>query len=579
MKLVITEKPSQGVAFSKVLGASKRGKGYYEGNGYIVSWCIGHLVGLALPEVYSEEYKKWDNLPVIPEKWIYTVNKSTADQFGVVKRLMNDKKVTSIVCATDAGREGELIFRLVYEYVGCKKPVERLWISSLEDEAIRRGFDNLRPSKEYDKLYASALCRERADWLIGINGTRYFTVHNNNELISVGRVQTPTLAMIVQRDREISSFVKQKYYTVEIDCGEYIAESERIDDYEKARLIAMDCETASARVTEVTTKNKYTSEPKLFDLTALQREANRLFGFTAKETLDTAQKLYEMKLITYPRTDSRYLTDDMDDTASKVIGLIKKHIPFAGYIDFKPFLPPILDSGKVSDHHAIIPTVNIADVAELSDNETKILYLICARLLEATAGKYAFKSTNVEVECNGRIFKASGTALIEPGYKAITQNFRQSVGLKFSDEVEQILPDDISEGEAYTVTAALREHYTMPPKAYTEDTLLLAMENAGKEQFEKKDVERVGLGTPATRAAIIEALVKRGYIKRKGRMLCSADMGKKIVDTVPDVLKSADMTADWENMLALITKGENSDKVFIQDIKTLVNRIVSGEES
>lgn len=574
-KLVIAEKPSVASSIAKVIGAKNRNDGYIEGNGYIVTWCIGHLVALAPPESYDEKYKKWDNLPIIPVVWNYNVLPATKKQFVIVKKLMNSSKVDTVVCATDAGREGELILRLVYNQAGCKKPIERLWVSSLEDEAIKKGFGNLRSGMEYNNLYNSALCRERADWLVGINATRHFTVKNGNKgVISIGRVQTPTLAMIVERDSEIKNFKKGYYYTIEIDCGDFKATSGKYENEEQAQALCKNCSIAA--VTDVKKENKTSAPPKLYDLTSLQRDANRMLGFTAQQTLDILQKLYESKLVTYPRTDSRFLTEDMEDTALAVINAITAATDFE--VKTQPNIKSVMNNAGVSDHHAIIPTVNIktTDLKSLDDNFVKLLYLISARLLSATAPKYEYESTAVTLSCAGCDFTASGKVVKNNGFKDVEKQLISVIKSKpeNTDDNISVLPD-IHKGTEYTVNAKVIKHETQPPKPYSEDTLLSAMEKAGNKDYANDDVERKGLGTPATRANIIETLLKRGYVERKGKQLISTDKGVKVICSVPEVLRSAKMTAEWENELSEIAKGNSDSKAFMHHIENFVKTILT----
>ena len=579
-KLVISEKPSVGMTLAKVLGAKNKNDGYIEGNGYIVTWCIGHLVSTAPPESYDEKYRKWDNLPIIPTVWKYEVLPTTKKQFGIVKKLMNSGKVDTVVCATDAGREGELIFRLVYNQTGCKKPIERLWVSSLEDEAIRRGFENLKPGKSYDDLYASALCRERADWLVGINATRYFTVKNGNKgVISIGRVQTPTLAMIVERDSEIRNFKKSYYYTVEIKCGDIIAESDRFDSEEAAKIVCDNSHFGS--VTNIENVSKAEKPPKLYDLTSLQRDANRMLGFTAQQTLDILQKLYEAKLVTYPRTDSRYLTEDMENTALSVIEAIALAMDLK--INVQPNIKPVMNNAGVSDHHAIIPTINIkmTDISALDDNSAKLLYLISARLLSATAPKYEYEITTITILCkhktpdpNGYTYTAKGKTVINSGFKEVEKQLEKMIKGNSDEKGDDELPKT-HVGAMYLCDSKVIKHETQPPKPYTEDTLLSAMEKAGNKDYTSDDVERKGLGTPATRANIIETLIKRGYVERKGKQLISTDKGVKVIGSVPEVLRSAKMTAEWENELSQIAKGKSDSNVFMVHIENFVKNIIT----
>ncbi len=574
-KLVIAEKPSVAQTIAKVIGAKNRNDGYIEGNGYIVSWCVGHLVSTAPPESYDEKYKKWENLPIIPTVWKYEVLPGTKKQFGILKKLMNSSKVDGVICATDAGREGELIFRLVYNEAGCKKPIERLWVSSLEDDAIKKGFGNLKSGMEYNNLYQSALCRERADWLVGINATRYFTVKNgNNGVISIGRVQTPTLALIVERDSEIKNFKKGYYYTVEINCGLFKAVSLKFDVKDLAEAVKNNCQTA--KVKEITKETKTAAPPKLYDLTSLQRDANRMFGFTAQQTLDILQKLYESKLVTYPRTDSRYLTEDMGDTALDIINAITTALDFE--INDEPDVKRVMNNAGVTDHHAIIPTANIktADLSGLDDNSTKLLYIICARLLTATAPKHEYEVTTVTLSSTGCDFTATGRVIKNGGFKDVEKQFLSMTKGKSNnnEDTENILPN-ISEDMVYPVVPTVVEHETTPPKHYSEDTLLSAMENAGNNDFIEDCYERKGLGTPATRANIIETLIKRGYVERKGKQLISTDKGAKVVFSVPEILRSAKMTAEWENELSQIAKDKADSKAFMHHIENFVKIILS----
>ncbi|MBQ9605215.1 MAG: DNA topoisomerase III, partial [Firmicutes bacterium] len=474
MKLVLCEKPSVGNTVAKVLGVKSRKDGYIECGDYIVSWCIGHLVGLALPDEYGAEYKKWDKLPILPTEWKYNILPGTKKQFDIIRRLMNRKDVTGIVCGTDAGREGELIFRLVYNEAECKKPIERLWISSLEDSAIKSGFASLHKGADFDNLYKSALCRERADWLIGMNLSRFFTT-KNDKVFSIGRVQTPTLAMIAARDKEIKNFKKGYFYTVDLDCKDFVAKSDKIDSKETAEKISAGCN--AAKVISVKRENKATNPPKLYDLTTLQREANKHFSFTAQQTLNIVQKLYEAKLVTYPRTDSRFLTEDMEDTAQAVIKAITDTLDYK--ITEKPYIKPVMNNKKVTDHHAIIPTANLnkTTAESLTADERKVLELVALRLLTATAPKEEYESVKVVLESNGEKFTATGKTVIKDGFKAIEKQF------KTGEEKEPALPD-ITESSSYDVTAKVTEHETQPPKAYTEDTLLSAMEKAGGKDFD-----------------------------------------------------------------------------------------------
>lgn len=578
MQLVIAEKPSCALAYARVLGANEKKKGYYQGNGYIVSWCYGHLVGLAEPESYDNKFKQWKNVPVIPSRWIYEIKENTRSQFEIIKNLMNHITVDTVINAADAGREGELIFRHVYEMSGCRKPVKRLWLSSLEDSAIREGFENLKDSSYYENLYKSALCRERADWIVGMNMTRFFTVlYNSTKPLTIGRVQTPTLALIVERDRLISSFTREKYYTVVLNCGAFSCESERFSDLGEAESIVKRCNLSHAVVGNIIKEEKKVSPPKLYDLTALQREANRLYGYTAQQTLEALQRLYDNKLVTYPRTDSRFLTEDMADTARSIIDVIKERFDFAKTTENEPNISAVMDNSKVTDHHALIPTANIktADFEKIITTDKNILYLIAERLLTATAEKYVYEDTKVILDCQGIKFTAKGKIPLNMGFKEIAKAFADYVikpeDVK-ADSHRNSLPE-ISEGRSFAVTAELSEHYTSPPKPFTEDTLLAAMENAGNSDYNTDEAERKGLGTPATRASIIETIITRGYAERKGKSLTSTEKGKNIIKIMPEKLCSPKMTAEWENRLVLISKGQADSETFMKDISDFIKLI------
>lgn len=580
MKLVIAEKPSVAKSIADVLGAKGKKDGYLEGNGYLVTWCVGHLVELAQPESYDEGLKKWtyESLPIIPKQWFNEVKEETYSQYKVIEELLHDDRTSTVVCATDAGREGELIFRLVYETACCSKPMERLWISSMEESAIRDGFNNLKPGGDYDSLYESALCRQQADWLVGINATRLFSVLYGKTL-KIGRVQTPTLAMLVERESKIMNFKKEKYYMVHILKDGLDAATERIDDKNKADEIMRACLNGQALVTSVVKESKTAAPPKLYDLTTLQRDANRLFGFTAKQTLEYTQSLYEKKLCTYPRTDSQYLSDDMGQTAENVIKAIFDKMPFVPDVIFNPDIKRILDSSKVTDHHAVIPTVEIvkADLAALPEGEQKILSLAANRLLCATAGRHLYVTVKAEISCGGHVFTASGKTVTDNGWKdfedAFRRSFKTAEDKDGADEEEKKLPE-LSEGMAFDgVQAKTSEHYTAPMKRFTEDSLLSAMERAGNAEMDD-DVERKGLGTPATRADIIEKLVKDGYVKREKKQMIPTDAGIKLITVLPDIIKSPKLTVDWENALARIAKGELSREDFMADIEMMVSSLV-----
>ena len=578
MQLVIAEKPSVAKSIADVLGALDRQDGYFEGGGYLVSWCVGHLIELAEPESYGEQWKKWtyESLPVNPEHWQYEIKEDTKEQYDVLYGLLHDSRVDEVVCATDAGREGELIFRLVYNMASCNKPMKRLWISSMEESAIREGFENLKPGSDYDHLYHSALCRQEADWLVGINGTRLFTVLYGGKVLKVGRVQTPTLAMLVEREAKIMNFKKEQYFMAHILCGGVDAVTERIDNKTEAEKVAGACLNGQALVTSVAKEEKTVAPPKLYDLTTLQRDANRLFGFTAKQTLEYTQSLYEKKLCTYPRTDSQYLSDDMEQTAGNVIEAIFSSILFEENMMFNPDIKRVLNSKKVTDHHAIIPTMEIAkaDLAALPETERKILSLVANRLLCATGEKHLYETVKAELSCGVYTFATSGKSVLKNGWKDFEDAFKRSFKTTEDKEQEDKKLPELSEGQTFDgVQTKISEHYTTPPKHFTEDSLLSAMERAGNEDM-SDDVERKGLGTPATRADIIEKLVKDGFVKREKKQMIPTEDGMKLITVLPDVVKSPKLTADWENALTLVAKGEMEREDFMADIETMVSDLI-----
>lgn len=576
MILVIAEKPSVAQSIAKVLGATSRKDGYLEGNNYIVSWCVGHLVGLADASSYDERYAKWryDDLPIVPEEWLFEVPKDKVQQFKVLRDLMKDKRVTELVCATDAGREGELIFRLVYNKAGCTKPFKRLWISSLEDAAIREGFNHLRDGSDYDKLYEAALSRSKADWIVGINGTRLFTTLYKKKLV-VGRVQTPTLAMLVEREGKITTFHKEKYFNIHVEKDGLTADMEKIKTEDEAKTIAAGCDKKQAVVSSVRKETKTVNPPKLYDLTTLQREANRYFSFTAQQTLDLVQSLYEKKLLTYPRTDSQFITDDMEGTARQVIDIICRKMSIFDGIRHDPDMKRITNNAKVTDHHAIIPTVQLEkqDISELPQSEQKVLSLVGMRLLAATGEKHIYDETQITLSCEGYEFKSKGKTVTQEGWKAVEQRFKASLKSKDKEEPEKVLPA-VNENDILSpVAASVTEHYTTPPKQYTEDTLLSAMETAGNEEFDD-DTEKKGLGTPATRAGIIEKLVKSGFIERKGKSLVPTKDGNNLVCVLPEQITSPKMTAEWENTLMQIERGKADADVFLKGIVQMTGDLV-----
>ena len=579
MQLVIAEKPSVAQQIASVIGAEERKDGYMEGSGSIVSWCVGHLVELAQPDAYSDAWKKWtyESLPMIPENWQHEVKRDTAAQYKVLRELMHDTRVDSVVCATDAGREGELIFRLVYEMAGCNKPMKRLWISSMEESANRDGFANLKPGSDYDCLYQSALCRQRADWLVGLNGTRLFTVLYGGKVLKVGRVQTPTLGMLVERETQIMNFRKEQYFMAHILCGGVDAATGRINSRAEAETVAGACKNGQAVVTSAAKEQKSIAPPKLYDLTTLQRDANRLFGFTAKQTLEYVQSLYEKKLATYPRTDSQYLSDDMEQTAKSVIEAIFGSILFQEDVMFNPNIKRVLNSKKVTDHHAIIPTMEIAkaDLSTLPEPERKILSLVANRLLCATGEKHLYETVKAELSCGGHTFHASGKSVTHNGWKDFEDAFKRAFKtIEEKESTEEKKLPELTEGQTFeNMQTKISEHYTTPPKHYTEDSLLSAMERAGAEDM-GDNVERKGLGTPATRADIIEKLVKDGFVKREKKQMLPTEDGMKLITVLPDVVKSPKLTADWENALTLVAKGEYSMQEFMGGIEDMVRDLV-----
>ena len=579
MKLVIAEKPSVAMSLAAVLGATERKDGYLEGSGYLVSWCVGHLLELAQPEAYKEQYAKWryEDLPILPENWKYEVPKDKKTQLALLCRLMKDKRVDSVVCATDAGREGELIFRLVYEYAGCNKPMERLWISSMEDAAIREGFDHLRPGSDYDKLYDAAVCRAGADWLIGINATRLFSVLYGVTL-NVGRVMSPTLALLVQRESDIESFISKPFYVPEITCGGFTASGEKMTERSEAEKIRMDCDHNSAFVRSVEKQVKTIQPPRLYDLTTLQRECNRIYGYTAQQTLDYVQSLYEKKLATYPRTDSQYLTKDMQATAASLILWLRDNMPFGKGCAGEPDIDWVTDDSKVTDHHAIIPTVEIArtDLSELPSGERDVLTLIAVRLLCATTQANRFEAVTAMLDCQRYTFTAKGKTNLQSGWKEVERIHRMSIRQSETEhrENEDAALPVLKEGQTFeTVSASLREGKTSPPKHYTEDTLLSAMETAGAEDM-PEDAERKGLGTPATRAATLEKLVSAGFVQRKKKQLIPTEKGRNLIAVLPDNIKSPILTAEWESMLKQVEHGELSATSFMDQIADMSRTLV-----
>ena len=583
MKLVIAEKPSVAQSLARVIGADKRQDGYLEGGGYLVSWCVGHLVELSAPERYDERFAKWriEDLPILPERWLYEVSQATRKQYQILKSLMERSDVESLVCATDAGREGELIFRLVYNQARCKKTFERLWISSMEDSAIREGFEKLKPGTQYDLLYEAAFCRERADWIVGMNVTRLFSCLYGQTL-AVGRVMTPTLAMVVMRDAQIAAFKPEPFWTVQLKAGDLNVSSRRFSTKNDAEVVLQECQTAGEVMIEaVETKEKLEKPPLLYDLTSLQRDANRILGFTAQQTLDHTQSLYEKKLVTYPRTDSRYLTDDMREMLPELINAVARKCKYSGSaLRSEPVrLASIFNSSKVSDHHAIIPTKTMtgSDFSELSLGEMAVLQLISARLLCAAAGDYRYAESTVKSRCGAEEFTKKGRTDLQLGWKAIWQHFYPDKK-KDEDFIGQIP----GQGKRLQIdSSALKEGKTSPSKHFTEDTLLSAMETAGADET-PDEAERKGLGTPATRAATIEKLVQRGFIERKGdrktRHLIATDKGNALITVMPEQIQSPSMTAEWEQKLLAIERGEYDAADFMDGISGMIAGLVTTYE-
>ena len=580
-RLVIAEKPSVAASIAAALGVKEKKDGYIEGGGYLISWCVGHLVELADAAAYGEQYKKWsyESLPILPGEWQYTVAADKGKQFKTLKELMHRADVSEVVNACDAGREGELIFRFVYGVAQCNKPMRRLWISSMEDKAIKAGFADLKDGRDYDALYASALCRAKADWIIGINATRLFSCLYHKTL-NVGRVQTPTLKMLVERGEAISHFKKEKYYHVRLDLSGAEAASERISDKAGADTLKAACEAETAVCVSLTKEKKTAAPPRLFDLTSLQREANKIYGYTAKQTLDLAQTLYEKRLLTYPRTDSAFLTDDMGDTAAKTVTMLSGKLPFMEGAEFTPDVSRTLDSSKVSDHHAIIPTMELAktDPAALPESERNILTLAGARLIFAAAEPHIFEAVTAVFSCAGTEFTARGKTVLAGGWKDLERRYRATLKGKPDPEDadsdgENTLPE-LAEGQTFeTPTAKVTEHFTTPPKPHNEATLLSAMERAGNEDTDP-DAERRGLGTPATRAAVIEKLVKSGFAERKGKQLIPTPNGNALISILPDMLTSPMLTAEWENNLTQIAKGAADAGDFMQRIEAMARELV-----
>ena len=578
--LVIAEKPSVAQSYAKNLSAYKREDGYLEGESCIVSWCLGHLAEYAQPEEYDPKYEKWqfDDLPILPEAWKLKVSKDKKKQFDVLKGLMTRSDVEYLVNGCDAGREGELIFQRVYVLAGCRKPVKRLWISSMEDAAIQKGFQTMKSEEEYKNLCMAAVCRAQADWLIGMNGTRAYTTRYFKRLV-VGRVQTPTLAMLAERQERIEHFQKEAFYKVALTDGKLTVVSENIANEEAADLLAALCNGSTAVVTQMKKERKKSFPPKLYDLTSLQREANRYFGYTAKRTLDMLQELYEEKLVTYPRTDSQFVTEDMKDSVEELVGKMPVLLPFVDYGQLGHGIKRVINNAKVSDHHAILPTKEAVEkgIADLPADKKNLMMLICQQLVQATGEEYLYEQTDITVKCQEQDFKARGKIPVQMGFKEVEKAFKQlcvKAEPVEGKEKETSIPAGYEEGmRLFPVKADKTTHYTSPPKPFNEDTLLAAMETAGNKEFDS-ETEKKGLGTPATRASIIEKLVSSGYAQRKGKQILPSTEGKELVKVMPEYLKSAVMTAEWENQLLMMEKGQITDTQFMGEITSLVRKIL-----
>ena len=584
--MIVTEKPSVAISYAKILGVHGRQDGYLEGNGYLVSWCVGHLVELAPPSAYGEQYVKWNiaDLPILPEKWQYLVSASTKKQFGILKKLMHRADVNTVVNSCDAGREGELIFRLVYEQAGCKKPVSRLWLSSMEDSAVRAGFANLKPSTEYDALYQAALCRERADWMVGINCSRLFSCLYGRPL-AVGRVMTPTLAMTVEREAAIAAFVPKKFYTVALELTSgFVASSRRISEKAAAEKLLAGCrEEMVSTIQKITRKEKAENPPPLYDLTTLQRDANRLLGYSAQQTLDYVQSLYEKQLTTYPRTDSCYIADEDEEMLEE---LAEELEDFLGFVsedadDDVPRTRRTVNRQKVTDHHAILPTRSMlqVDLDALPKGERNILKLIIARTLMAVSKPFRYLETLLTTECAGEEFTAKGKEILEEGWKAVERKVLADI---LNRKREFTALPQVEESECGILNAELKEGQTSPPKHFTEDTLLHSMETASADSM-PEGVERQGIGTPATRAATIEKLVQKGFLERKGdkktKVLLPTDKGKALITVMPEEIQSADMTADWETKLLRVERGEMEPETFMTEINDMISSLVNTTEA
>ncbi|HEK8926562.1 TPA: DNA topoisomerase 3 [Clostridioides difficile] len=576
MRLVIAEKPSVAQSIGAVLGANSRKDGYMEGSGYIVTWCVGHLLELAPAHLYDEKHTRWQykDLPILPQDWKYIISKGKEKQMKIIGQLMKRAEVKEIIAATDSGREGELIFRLVYEKLRCKKPIKRLWISSMEESAIAKGFENLRNGTDYELLYQSALCRAKADWIVGINATRLFSVLYGQTL-NVGRVMTPTLAMIVERQVNISEFKAEPFYIVELHCGDFILSSEKIKDKEIAETLCKSCDGQSIAIEKVEEKEKTEKPPKLYDLTTLQREANRQLGFTANQTLEYIQSLYEKKLVTYPRTDSRYLTEDMKDSIPALVN-INAGIFLSQDTNLPINIEQVIDNSKVSDHHGIITTMGIEnyDIHSLPFGEKEILKIVAIGLISAVGDNHHYAEAIITANCNETIFTVKGKTILEDGFKSVENLYLKNKKKQAKDDKDKVLPA-ISQGEVFTAKASIKEGKTSPPKHYTDDTLLSAMGNANNAL---EDMGRKGIGTPATRAGILEKLIKTGFAERKGdkkaKHFIPTHKGISLITILPEIIQSPILTAEWEEKLKQIEQGGLSPDEFLQEINEMIESLV-----
>ena len=579
--LVIAEKPSVSKSIAKVIGAYRQEDGYLEGGDCVVSWCLGHLAEYAAPEHYDERYENWrfEDLPILPVEWKLLVHNTKKPQFNVLRKLLRSKKFDYVVNACDAGREGEAIFRRVYALAGSKLPIKRLWISSMEDAAIQQGFENLKDGAAYDNLFAASECRAKADWLIGMNGTRAFTKKYGRKQ-TIGRVQTPTLAMLAERQTKIQNFVKEPYYKVELSGAGVVAASEQMAQEQDADTVQAACDGQCAVVGSIERKRVEKKPPKLYDLTTLQREANRYYGLTASQTLQAAQELYEEKMVTYPRTDSQYVTEDMKETVKMLAEGMTDFLPFLESGQIRGNIDRVVNNAKVSDHHAILPTKEAMEkgMGGLSGGKKNLLMLIGQQLVQATGEDYLYEQTEISVQCKEHEFATKGKLPVQMGFKEVEEAFRKyCVKDKRSDEPDNKtgLPEGYEEGMILvSVKAEKSTHYTSPPKMFTEDTLLAAMETAGNKEFDS-ETEKKGLGTPATRANIIEKLVSSGYAERKGKQIFPTVAGCELIHVMPENLKSASLTAEWENQLLMMEKGKIRDDEFMDGIVSMITDVLS----